>query len=180
GDHPGTGGSGLEHDPSGTAVPDRAVHDRLLDHRHLEEVLLGLLDAPLDGGRNLFGLAVSDADGAVEVTHDHERGEGGPAATLDHPRDAVDRDDLLLVRVALLFATAPAAATTTAVAVCLCHVLLLVRGRAWDRPPSRVAYRLVAVRIIRVRTAGPLRVRPRPVRRHDRGSGCRHGRTPPA
>jgi hypothetical protein len=111
---PVPGAAGLRTTP-GAVAPDDGVHDRLLDHRDGEEVLLGLLDALLDRGGDLLGLAVADADGALAVTDDDERGEGEPPAALDDLGDAVDRDDLLLVRAALLLAAhrATAAAAST-------------------------------------------------------------------
>src|SRR5262249_8371937 len=96
------------------------VRDGALDPRHLEEVLLGLLNALGDGRGHLLGLAVADTHGAVTVAHDHERREAEATAALDDLRDAVDRYDPLDVRLALVGATpavitpvAPLAAATT-------------------------------------------------------------------
>jgi hypothetical protein len=80
-------------------------------------VLLRLLDALGDGRRDLLGLAVADADGAVTVADDHERGEGEAPAALDDFGDAVDRDDALDVRALLgCCATATIALVATVVA----------------------------------------------------------------
>jgi hypothetical protein len=105
------------------------VHDRRADHRHLEEVLLGLLDALLDRRLDLLGLAVPDADHALAVADDDERGELEPTTALHDLGDAVDRDDALVELLALLFAATPAtvvaAAAPTARAastVVRCHV----------------------------------------------------------
>ena len=63
---------------------------------HAEEVLLRALDALLDRERDLVGLAVADADDAVLVADDDERGEREAPAALDDLGDAVDLDDALL------------------------------------------------------------------------------------
>ena len=67
------------------------------DHRDAEEVLASLLDTLLDGRGNFLGLAVADADQAVAVTDDDQRGEAEATTTLDDLGDTVDRDDALEV-----------------------------------------------------------------------------------
>src|SRR5215211_6812772 len=96
GDDPGAGRGRLEQHPAGAVGPEDLVGDGRADHRHREEVLLGRLDALLDGRGDLLGLAVADADLAVAVAHDHEGGEREPAATLHDLGHAVDRDHALL------------------------------------------------------------------------------------
>jgi hypothetical protein len=51
----------------------------------------------IDGGGNLLGLAVPDADHPVAVTHHHEGGEAEAPAALDHLGHAIDRDHVLKV-----------------------------------------------------------------------------------
>ena len=62
----------------------------------LEQVLLRALDALLDRQRNLVGLAVADADDAVLVADNDQRGEREAPAALDDLGDAVDLDDAFL------------------------------------------------------------------------------------
>ena len=62
----------------------------------VDHALASDLDALLDGGRDLFGLAVADADLALAVADGDERGEREPTTTLDDLGDAVDRDDPLV------------------------------------------------------------------------------------
>src|SRR5207247_4955952 len=109
GDHTGTGGRRLQQDHAGGILPRYRMRDRCSDPRHLEEVLLGLLDALGDGGRHLLGLAVPDADGTVAVAHHDQRGEAEPAATLDDLGDAVDGDHAFEVRSLLDRRVTPAA-----------------------------------------------------------------------
>ena len=98
GDDAGPLGGGLEqHLARAEAAQDR-VRDRRAVLGHAEEVLLRGLDALLDGDGDLVGLAVADADHAVLVADDDERGEGEPAAALDDLGDAVDLDDPLTSR----------------------------------------------------------------------------------
>src|SRR3954469_1642190 len=116
GDDAGTGAGRLQQDDAGRLLALHRVRDRLLDPRHLEEVLLGLLDALGDGGRNLLRLAVADADRAVPVAHHHESGEAEPATTLDDLGDPVDGHHALEVRALLGRAVPAAASAVTAVA----------------------------------------------------------------
>ena len=95
GDDAGTGrGRTQQDDARGLLTLDR-VRDGALDAGHLEEVLLGLLDALGDRRGHLLGLAVADADRAVAVADDDQRGEAEATATLDDLGDAVDRHDAL-------------------------------------------------------------------------------------
>jgi len=96
GDNAGTGRGGLEEHAAGTEHAGRLVGDRRSVAGHAEEVLLRALDALLDRQRDLVGLAVADADDAVLVADDHERGEGEAPTALDHLGDAVDLHDALL------------------------------------------------------------------------------------
>src|SRR6185312_11759041 len=88
------------------------------DPRHAVEVLLGLLDALVDRRGHLLGLAVSDADLAVAVADDDQRGEAEAPATLHDLGHAVDGHHALDV-VALLgrCAAGPPPAVTTVAAV---------------------------------------------------------------
>ena len=74
------------------------VGDRRAHHRHLDEVLLGVLDALADRFRNLAGLAQPDADVAGAVADDDDRAEAEAPAALDDLGDAVDLDDALFER----------------------------------------------------------------------------------
>src|SRR5213078_1917192 len=92
------------------------VGDRPLDPRHLEEVLLGLLDALGDRGRDLLGLAVADADHAVTVADDHQGGEAEATTTLDDLGDTVDGDDALDVGALVSTVSTAVVATSTTLA----------------------------------------------------------------
>jgi hypothetical protein len=72
------------------------VRDRLPLLRHLEEILLRVVDRLRDGQRHFTRLAVADTD-AVDLVADHdERREREAASSLDHLGDAVDLDHALL------------------------------------------------------------------------------------
>src|SRR5262249_22428805 len=63
---------------------------------HSNQVLLGRLDALLDGGRHLFRLADAEADDTMSVADDDQRAEAQVLAALDDLRDAVNRNDRVL------------------------------------------------------------------------------------
>src|SRR5690625_697716 len=92
------------------------MRDGALDHRDLEEILLGLLDALGDSRRHFLGLAVADTDLAGAIADDHQRGKAEPAAALDDLGHTIDRDDLFdvigLVGATVASATPTIAATT--------------------------------------------------------------------
>ena len=78
--------------------------------RHADHVALGGLGRLADRLRHLARLAVAEADPALLVADDHQRGKAEPAAALDHLGDAVDVDELVdeLARLAVA-AAIPAA-----------------------------------------------------------------------
>src|SRR5690606_34139572 len=115
-DHTGTGARRTQQDLARRVPRLHQVRDGALDPRHLEGVLLGLLDALGDRRGHLLGLAVADADGAVAVTDDHQGGEAEATPALDDLGDPVDRHDLLDVRLALVGATAAVVAAIATVA----------------------------------------------------------------
>ena len=93
GDHAGTGRGRLEQHAGGVVLADRSGAVIVEPASGTSKRFLrGLLHALLDGGRHLLGLAVAEADVAVAVADDDERGEREPPAALDDLGDAVDRD----------------------------------------------------------------------------------------
>src|SRR5579875_714562 len=129
GDDAGTGAGRLEQHDARCLLALHRVRDRRGDAGDAEEVLLRLLDTLGDRGRHLLGLAVADADGAVTVTDDDERGEAEPAAALDDLGDAVDRHHAFEVRALLHVAVATAVAAVTALAAVVAAPTLLVATR---------------------------------------------------
>ena len=89
---------GLEHDPLAENWTFDLVGDRRADHRDLDQVLLGVLDALADRLGDLAGLAEPDSDVPGAVTDDDDRAEAEAPAALDDLGDAVDLDDALLER----------------------------------------------------------------------------------
>jgi hypothetical protein len=86
------------------------MRDSALDPRHVEEVLLRLLNALGNRRWYLLGLAVANTDRAVTVANHDECGEAEPATTLHDLGHSIDRDDALDV-VALLGGLAPTIVT---------------------------------------------------------------------
>src|SRR6185312_550639 len=72
------------------------VRDRRDALRHLEEVLLRVVDSLRDGERDLSRLPVAHPDAVDLVPDDDERGEREAPAALHDLGDAVDLDDPLL------------------------------------------------------------------------------------
>src|SRR5579875_326101 len=114
GDDAGTGASRLEQHDAGRLLALHRMRDRRRDPRDPEEVLLRLLDALGDRRRHFLRLAVTDADGAVTVADDDQRGEAEPPTALHDLGHPVDGDDPLEMRA--LLGAAPVAAAVAAVA----------------------------------------------------------------
>ena len=115
GDDTGTGRRGTQQDDTGRGLTLHGVRDGRADAGDAEEVLLRLLDALRDRGRDLARLAVADADESVAVAHDDERREAEATTALDDLRHAVDGHDAL-EELALLGVAATAVAALAAVA----------------------------------------------------------------
>ncbi len=90
---PVPGAAGFSMHASGAGLSDDRVGDGAAGEGHGEEVLLGFLGALLDGEGHLLGLAVAEADTAVAVADDDQRGEGEAAPALHDLGHSVDGDD---------------------------------------------------------------------------------------
>ena len=66
-----------------------------LAQRHADQRALGRLGRLADRFRHFARLAVAEADAALLVADDHQRGEAEPPAALHHLGDAVDVDQLV-------------------------------------------------------------------------------------
>ena len=96
--------------------------------RHADQAALGGFGRLADRFRHFARLAVAEADAALLVADDHQRGEAEPPAALHHLGDAVDVDQLVdEFAVALL---AVAAAPAFAFAATCCSVPSVVSDRA--------------------------------------------------
>src|SRR5882762_2955194 len=172
GDDAGTGAGRLEQYDARRGLTRDRVRDRLLDARHLEEVLLGLLDTLGDRRRHFLGLAVADADRAVTVADDDECGEAEPATALDDLGDAVDGHQPFDVQALLRSRTAPT--TVAAIAPVIALVAAAASGSA-----LRSRHQMFPSVVLLIRTP----VRPRGQRRRTPPPGrCRcyrPGRTRP-
>ena len=96
GDHARAGGRGLQQNAPCTEHACRLMGDRAAVARHLEQILLGPLDALLDGEGNLVGLAVADPNRFALVADNHQSREREPPPALYHLGDTVDLHDPLL------------------------------------------------------------------------------------
>jgi hypothetical protein len=63
--------------------------------RHEDHVALGRFGCLADGFRHFARLAVTEADAALLVADDDERGKTEATAALDHFRDAIDVNELV-------------------------------------------------------------------------------------
>src|SRR6185437_6534645 len=97
GDHASTRCGRLEQDAAGAALADDGMDNRATGKGHVEEVLARLFDSLLDREAGLLRLAVTKADLAVAVAHDHERGKREAPATLHDLCHAVHLDGALFV-----------------------------------------------------------------------------------
>src|SRR5205085_11859162 len=116
GDHAGAGGGGLEQDAAGAVLAEDRVRDRRPRQRDGEHALLGLLDALLDRGGHLLGLAIAEPHPSVSVADHAHRREREPPAALDHLGDPVDGDDPLFVLRLGHYSSSPASRAASATA----------------------------------------------------------------
>ena len=104
--------------------------------RHADDAALGGFRRLADRFRHLARLAVAEADAALLIADDDERGEAEPAAALHHFRDAVDVDQAIHeLAVALLAVVLAAAAASPSRAIVLFRHL---RGVADERRSLRL------------------------------------------
>src|SRR4029078_4195829 len=98
---------------AGDVVMQRAA----LAERHLDEIALGGFRRLADRLRHLARLAMTEADAALLVADDDERGEAAAPAALHHLGDAIDMHELVdELAVALAIVAVPAFAASAAFA----------------------------------------------------------------
>ena len=96
GDDAGAGHGGAQDDLAGAVAAVHVVMQRpRFAQRHADHLALGLLGRLADGLGNFARLAVAEADAALLVADDDERGEAEARATLDHLGHAVDVDQAI-------------------------------------------------------------------------------------
>src|SRR5690606_29831164 len=95
GDQAGAGRGGLEEDLAAVGHAEHVMGNRVALELHVDHVLVGVGGALPDRLGNFVGLAVADADLALAVADNGERGEAEAAAALHDLGAAVDEDDLL-------------------------------------------------------------------------------------
>src|SRR5690606_6036407 len=91
GDDARTGRSGAQDDLAGAvATGDVMVQRTRFAQRDADHLALGLLGRLADGFRHFARLAMTEADAALLVADDDERGKAEPPTALHHLGDAVD------------------------------------------------------------------------------------------
>ena len=112
---------GAQHDLAGAVTADDVVVQRAgLAQRHADQLALGLLGRLADRLGNFARLAVAEADAALLVADDDERGKAEAPAALDHLGHAVDVDQAVDELAVALF--------TPAAILSVSHRLFLCRG----------------------------------------------------
>ncbi|CAI8285116.1 MAG: Uncharacterised protein [Cellulomonadaceae bacterium TMED98] len=120
GDNTGTRGGGAQQHNSCCGFTLHRVRNGLGDAGHAEEVLFRFLYTLRNRQGHLAGLAVSNADHSLTVSHHDQSSKREASTTLDHLGDTVDRDNTLkelalvtgVTRSALHLGTTLAAAAT--------------------------------------------------------------------
>ena len=106
----------LDQHAAGAESAENFVRDRGARQRDGVHVLLRIFNSLADRFADFAGLAHAEADLALAVADDHERGELHNAAALDGLADAIEGNELLDILGAFL----PAAAVVAAI-VTICH-----------------------------------------------------------
>ena len=111
GDDAGAGGRGAQHDaPCAVAAVDVVMQRAAFAQRHADDAALGGFRRLADRLGHFARLAVAEADAALLVADDDERGEAEAAAALHDLRDAIDVDEAIDEFAVALLALAIAAA----------------------------------------------------------------------
>ena len=125
---PAVGGA-QDHLAGAVAAADVVVQRAAFAQRHADQPALGRFGRLADRLRHLARLAVAEADAAVLVADDDERGEAEAPAALHHLGDAVDVDELVdELAVALLAADPGPCRDPVAVP---CSAISSVRSPIW-------------------------------------------------
>ena len=180
GDDAGTGAGRLEQHDAGRLLALHGVRDGGLDRGTLKKFFLASSTPLAMAAGHLLGLAVADADRAVAVADDDQRGEAEAAATLDDLGHPVDLDDALEASCSSRRPPdRPSAVTAVASAAVVAAAVRLRRRRAAPCsvvPPMRalplrsgIRY-VLRLRLVMFRT--PIRRRG-PRRRTPRSARCR-------
>ena len=103
---PVPGAAGLSSTRRRADLMAHFVRNRLLDHRHGDQTLLGLLDALANRLGNFARFADGKADLALAIADDDERAEAEALSALDDLRDAIDAHDGFFESAVVAIATA--------------------------------------------------------------------------
>ncbi len=119
GDDAGARRRRAQHDLAGApAAVDVVMQRAALAQRHADQAALGRFGRLADRLRHFARLAVAEADAALLVADDDERGEAEAPAALHHLGDAVDVDELVDEFAVALFAVILAAAASCVLLPC--------------------------------------------------------------
>src|SRR5690606_31132332 len=120
-------GGAQQHLAGAVTAFDVMVQRATAAQRHENQVALGALGRLADRFRHFARLAMAEADAALLVADDDERGEAETTAALHHLRDAIDVNELVDEFAVALFTVT--AAIAAAVPTFLCHILVLILFR---------------------------------------------------
>ncbi len=138
-------GRGAQDDPArAVAAVDVVMQRAAFAQRHAHDAALGGLGRLADRFRHFPRLTVAEADAALLVADDDERGEAEPAAALHDFRHAVDVDEAVdkLALPLLVFVVAAAAAFFTR--HCFLSVAKIAERRPKPAPPASLSSELEA------------------------------------
>ena len=86
----------MDEDVSTAVLAVLLVRQRAVQDGNLDEVLLGVVDALLDGGSGFLGFAEAVTDHAILIANDNQCCESESTTTFGHLGDAVDANETFL------------------------------------------------------------------------------------